>query len=81
MSTIIVAAILISIVTFICLILISINNKHRQRETAELLALSSKFGTENNLSFSSREILGNCLIGLDEIQRKILILKKIDEDN
>ena len=80
MSTIIVAAILISVITGICLILVSINNKHRQKKASELLNHFSKLGTGNNLSFSSQEILENCIIGLDGIQRKLLILKKIDKD-
>jgi hypothetical protein len=80
MSTIIVAAILISAIISICLILISINNKDRQKRTAALFTHFSKLGTENNLSFSSQEILENCIIGLDGIQRKLLFLKKIDED-
>ena len=80
MSTIIVAAILISVITGICLILVSINNKHRQKKASELLNHFSKLGTENKLSFSSQEILENCIIGLDGIQRKLLILKKIDKD-
>lgn len=80
MSTIIVAAIIISTVTCICLVLVSINNKHRQKTASELLNRFSKLGTENNLSFSSHEILENCIIGLDGIQRKLLILKKIDKD-
>ena len=37
-------------------------------------------GTGNNLSFSSQEILENCIIGLDGIQRKLLVLKKINKD-
>jgi len=81
MSTIIVAAILISVIVSISLFLVSINNKHRQKKTTELLNHFSKLGTENNLSFSSQEILENCIIGLDGIQRKLLILKQIDEDN
>lgn len=80
MSTLIVAAILISVITGICLILVSINNKHRQKKASELLNHFSKLGTENNLSFTSQEILENCIIGLDGIQRKLLILKKIDTD-
>ena len=80
MSTIIVAAILILVIISICLILISLNNKDRQKTTTELLTHFSKLGTENNLSFSSQEILQNCIIGLDGIQRKLLILKKNDED-
>ena len=81
MSTIIVAAILISVITGICLILVSINNKHRQKKASELLNHFSKLGTENKLSFSSQEILENCIIGLDGIRRKLLILKKIDTDD
>ena len=80
MSTFIVAAILIAVIVSICLILVSINNKHRQKTTAALVTQFSKLGTENNLSFSSQEILENCIIGLDGIKRKLLILNKIDKD-
>ena len=80
MSTVIVAAILISVIISICLILVSINNKLRQKITSQLLNHYGKLGAENNLSFSSQEILENCIIGLDGIQRKLLILTKIDED-
>ena len=81
MSAIIVAAIIISVIISISLKLVSINNKHRQKTASELLNHFSKLGTENNLSFSSQEILENCIIGLDGIQRKLLILKKIDKDD
>jgi len=54
------------------------NNKHRKKTSTELLNHFSKVGTENNLSFSSQEILENCIVGLDGIQRKLLILKRID---
>jgi hypothetical protein len=80
MSTIIIASILISVIISICLILVSINNRARQKATVELLTLFSNLGTENNLSFSSQEILENGIIGLDGIQRKLLTLKKIGED-
>ncbi|HEX6846471.1 MAG TPA: hypothetical protein VF144_05810 [Chitinophagaceae bacterium] len=79
MSAIIVAAIIISLVVFICLILISIDNKERKKASTELLNHFSKLGTENKLSFSSQEILETCIIGLDKIQRKLLVLKKIDK--
>jgi len=80
MSTIIVAAIIISVIISISLKLVSINNKQRKKTSTELLNHFSKLGTGNNLSFSSQEILENCIIGLDGIQRKLLILKKIDKD-
>ena len=80
MSTIIVAAFIISVIISICLILVSINNKQRRKTSTELLTHFSKLGTENNLSFSSQEILENWIIGLDGIQRKLLILKKIGKE-
>ena len=80
MSTFIVAVILISIIVSISLFLVSLNNRYAQKTTTALLTLFSKLGTENKLSFSSQEILENCIIGLDGIQRKLLILKKIDKD-
>ncbi len=80
MATIIVAAILISGIISISLFLVSINNKHRQKKTNVLLNHFSKLGTESNLSFSSQEILENCIIGLDGIQKKLLVLKQIGDD-
>ena len=76
MSTIITAGILILVIISICLILISLNNRDRQKTITELLAHFSKLGTENNLSFSSQEILQNSIIGLDEIQREAIDSKK-----
>ena len=80
MSTIIVAAVLILVIMSICLILVSLNSKDRQKTTTKLLNNFRKLGIENNLSFSSQEILQNCIIGLDGMQRKLLILEKNDED-
>ena len=80
MSTVIVAAILISVIVCISLFLVSLNNKHRQKTTTALLNHFRKLGIENDLSFSSQEILENCIIGLDGIKRKLLILNKIDND-
>ena len=81
MSTIIVAGIIISVLVSICLVLISLNNKARKKTTTELLNHFSRMGTENNLSFSSQEILQNGMIGLDGVKRKLLVVKRIDEDN
>jgi len=80
MSTIIVAVILVSVLIFICLMLVGVNNKNREKATTELRLRAKEFGTANNLSFTKQEILESCLIGLDEIQRKLFILKKIGED-
>jgi hypothetical protein len=80
MSAIIIAAIIISIVTCICLLLIELDKKQMRKTASELLNHFSKLGTENNLSFTSQEILETCIIGLDGIQKKLLILKKIEKD-
>ena len=80
MSAIIIAAIIISIVTCICLILVQLDKKQMRKAASELLNHFSKLGTENNLSFTSQEILEKCIIGLDGIQKKLLILKKIEKD-
>jgi hypothetical protein len=79
MSTILVAAILVGSVVAICFLLISVHNKHKREAMNNLLKHFSQLGTENNLSFSSQEMLNNCVLGLDGINRKILVVTK--EDN
>jgi len=74
MSTLIVAAILVGSVVLICFLLISIHNKHKREAMNNLLKHFSQLGTENNLSFSSQEVLNNCVLGLDGINRKILVV-------
>jgi hypothetical protein len=76
MSTFIVAAIIIGSVIGICLLLISIHNKHNREAMNKLLKNFSQLGTENDLSFSSQEVLKNCVLGLDGVQRKILVVQR-----
>ena len=78
MSTILVAVILIGSVVAICLLLISIHNKHKREAMNNLLKHFSQLGTENNLNFSGQEILNNCILGLDGVNRKILVVAKED---
>ena len=78
MSTIIVAAILIGAIVAICLLLISIANKQKHKQMNQLLNRFSELGTSHNLSFSSQNVLNNCIIGLDGINRKLLALTQID---
>ena len=75
MPTILVAAILIIAIIIICLLLISITNQQKKHLMNQILKHFSKLGTHFNLSFSSQEILSNVVIGLDGINRKILILE------
>jgi hypothetical protein len=78
MSTIIVAAILVGSVAAICLLLINIHNKEKSIAMNKLLKYFSQLGTENNLSFSSQEILKDSVLGLDGVHRKILVVTKED---
>jgi hypothetical protein len=79
MSTILVAVILIGSVVTICLLLISIHHKHKREAMNNLLKHFSQLGTENNLNFSSQEVLNNCILGLDGINRKILVVSREDD--
>jgi hypothetical protein len=78
MSTVIVAAIIVGSIVVICLFLISIHNKHKREAMNKLLKHFSQLGTENDLSFSSQEILKDCILGLDGVHRKVLLVKRED---
>ena len=79
MSSVFVAAILVGSLVAICLLLIGIHNKHKREAMNRILKHFSQLGTENNLSFSSHELLSNCILGLDGMNRKILVVTR--EDN
>jgi hypothetical protein len=74
MSTLIVAAILVAAIIIICVLLLSIANQQKNKRMNKILDHFSKLGTNYNLSFSSQEILSNVIIGLDGVNRKVLIL-------
>src|SRR6478672_3463266 len=80
MSTVVVAVIIISFIAAIVLVLVAINNRDRKQTTLELLSRFSDRAMESNLSFSSQELLENTLMGLDGIQRKLLVIKKFRAD-
>src|SRR5689334_17409469 len=75
MSNLIVAAIIIGTITAICFLLITIANKQKNKRMNSIMKKFSNLGTTYNLSFSSQEVLGNVIIGLDGINRKLLILE------
>lgn len=76
MSTILVAAIVVGFIIAVCLLLIGIHNKHKREAMNNILKHFSQLGTENNLSFSSQELLHHCVLGLDGVNRKILVVTK-----
>lgn len=67
--------ILLSAATFLCYgLLIAIRNRQKRRKMKRLLDYFSRLGTKYELTFSSQEVLRNCIIGLDGVQRKLLVL-------
>lgn len=76
MSTLLVAAILVGSVVIICFLLIGIHNKHKREAMNNLLKHFSQLGSQNNLSFSSQEILNHCVLALDGLNRKIVVVTK-----
>jgi hypothetical protein len=76
MSTLLVAAIIIGSIAAICLVLISIHNKHNREAMDKLTNHFSQLGTENNLSFSSQEVLKHGMLGVDGIRRKLVAVTR-----
>jgi hypothetical protein len=81
MSTLIVAFIIVGSVTAICYLLISIHNKNKRKALSRQLSNFSLQGTNHNLSFSSQEILQDCVIGLDGVNRKIMLVHTNNHDD
>jgi hypothetical protein len=81
MSTLIVAAILVGIVTGLCLLFITIDKRAKRKRMHRHLHRFSELGSKYQLTFSSQEILKKCVIGLDGIHRKILVLQERDGTN
>lgn len=80
MSSLGIAGLLVGFIAAICFLLINIHKKHTREAMNKMLKRFSQLATENNLSFSSQEILKDSVIGLDGIQRKILVLITEDDD-
>jgi hypothetical protein len=74
MSTLLVAAIVLGAVAAICFLLITVHNKHKREATAKLLNHFSELGTAHHLSFSGQELLRHCVVGLDGLNRKVLVV-------
>ena len=74
MSIIIGTSILFVVVIIICFAIIAISKKQTKLRTAELLNGFNSYGVANNLYFSSQEILMSAIIGLDGMNKKLLVL-------
>jgi hypothetical protein len=70
--------ILLSAAAFLCYgLLTAIRNRQKRKKMKRLLDYFSRLGSKYELTFSSQEVLRNCIIGLDGVQRKLLILNGI----
>lgn len=78
MSSIIIAAIIICLIVAVCVLLVSIHNKEKRIAMNNILKYFNQLGSENGLSFSSNEFLKNSIMGLDGLNRKILVVTKED---
>ena len=79
MSTVIISGIFIAAIVIIFVAFSAINKKNIKKKKDKLLAQFSHAGTSNGLSFSSQEILRNKIIGLDGIQRKLVMVNEKEE--
>ena len=79
MSSIILSVIIVSFVVAVFTALFFINNKQKRKAAAMLRLQLSKSAAENNLSFSSQELLQELALGLDTAKLKLLVLEKIDK--
>jgi hypothetical protein len=67
--------ILLSAAILLCyLLVIAIESRQKRKKMKRLLDYFSRLGSKYNLTFSSQEVLRNCIVGLDGIQRKLLVL-------
>jgi hypothetical protein len=76
MSIMIVAAAFMPVPLLIFLLFDFKNVKYMRNSTIDLLKQFSKLGIEYNISFSSQEILNECIIGFDGKHRKLVVLKQ-----
>ena len=75
MSTIIIATILIAITIAFPLVFILVNRKKARQQNEENLKLFRIAGSNNGLSFSHYQVLKNKIIGLDTLNKSLLIFE------
>ena len=75
MTAVLVAIIAASIVLGVCRLLRTNYDNEKRKRMNRLLHRFSELGSHYNLTFSSQEILLDCIIGLDGVHRKILVAK------
>lgn len=79
MSTIAFSVLIVLFVVFLFIGLIYINNNQKKKAVTVLLERLSKSGAQNNLTFSSQELLSDAVIGFDAMRLKVLVLHQDNE--
>lgn len=79
-TTAISAAIIVVLLVVLIKALIYFHNKQKLKVANEFQEHYKQVLATNNLSFTTPELLKDSIIGLDEIHRKLLILKLADDD-
>jgi hypothetical protein len=74
MSTTLIAVLLVSGIIITSLIFSFMSNHEIKKKLHKMLITFSELGTQYNLSFTSQELLKQRVIGLDGLNRKLLIL-------
>jgi len=69
-------ALMLLAICAIILIVVAVQKKRKRVREGKLLLQFSQIGTDNDLSFTSQEILYNSVIGLDGLKRKIVFLQE-----
>ena len=76
MHSVLAALLVVTFISILCLILIFINNRQRKKNARDLVSRISKLGEDKNLTFSKVEVVGQFVIGLDEVKSRIMVLTR-----
>lgn len=78
MQTTIIVLIVLIVTISVSLLFVLISNNYRQRKRQNLLISFRELGIDNNLAFTSQEVMHDIIIGLDGRKNKLLVLKEDD---
>ena len=79
MTTLMVIIILATVAISLSLMVVLVNRRYGPRQKRRTLVRLREAGIKNNLSFSSQQVLNDCVIGLDGLHRKLLVLQQAED--
>lgn len=80
MLTAIYATILLGVIIAPIPLLVIADKRQKRKALRTLMQQFSERGSEYGLAFSSQEVLPNAVLGLDGVQRKLLVFERRSED-